>query len=100
MPTSFIGFAQIVYIFVMYNLVSTVCYTLTYVAFMTLNGLMTIDQKSRGLNGGINMVGNVMESLAGLKTLTLRGLMSSMQATQEEMEQLDQALSLIPNTQH
>ncbi len=35
--------------------------------------------------------------LAGLKTLTLRGLMSSMQLPQEKMEQLDQALSKIPN---
>lgn len=69
MPTSLTGAAQIVYIFVTYNLASTVCYTLTYVAFMTLNGLMTRNQTSRGLNGGINMVGNVIAGLVGNATI-------------------------------
>lgn len=69
MPYGMSKFAQIVYIFVTYNLASTVCYTLTYVAFMTLNGLMTRNQKSRGLNGGINMVGNVIASLLGNATI-------------------------------
>lgn len=69
MPTSLTGAAQIVYIFVMYNLVSTGCYTFTYVAYMALNGLMTTNQKSRGLNGGINMVGNVIASLVGNATI-------------------------------
>lgn len=69
MPSGLTGAAQVVYIFITYNLASTVCYTLTYVAFMTLNGLMTRDQKSRGLNGGINMVGNVIASLLGNATI-------------------------------
>ncbi len=69
MPSSLVGAAQIVYIFITYNLASTVCYTLTYVAFMTLNGLMTRDQKARGLNGGINMVGNVIATLLGNATI-------------------------------
>ena len=60
MPASLTGFAQILYMFVTYNLVSTVCYTLTFVAFSSLNGLMTMNQASRGLNGGINMVGNAL----------------------------------------
>ena len=50
MPSSLTGTAQIVYVFVMYNLVSTGCYTFSYVAFMALNGLMTTNQKSRGLS--------------------------------------------------
>lgn len=69
MPSSLTGAAQVVYIFVMYNLVSTGCYTFTYVAYMALNGLMTTNQKSRGLNGGINMVGNVIASLLGNATI-------------------------------
>lgn len=69
MPSGMTGAAQIAYIFVTYNLASTVCYTLTYVAFMALNGMMTRNQKSRGLNGGINMVGNVLASLLGNATI-------------------------------
>lgn len=68
-PSGLTGAAQIVYIFIMYNLVSTVCYTLTYVAFMALNGLMSRNQKSRGINGGVNMVGNVIASLLGNATI-------------------------------
>lgn len=68
-PTGLTGAAQVVYIFIMYNLVSTGCYTFTYVAFMALNGLMTTEQKSRGLNGGINMVGNVIATLIGNATI-------------------------------
>lgn len=78
MPSSLTGTAQIVYVFVMYNLVSTGCYTFSYVAFMVLNGLMTTNQKSRGLNGGINMVGNVIASLLGNATIiTALKLLSS-----------------------
>ncbi|MBU3874919.1 glycoside-pentoside-hexuronide (GPH):cation symporter [Faecalicatena sp. AGMB00832] len=69
MPSSLTGAAQLVYIFITYNLASTVCYTLTYVAYMTLNGLMTRNQTSRGLNGGINMVGNVIAGLVGNATI-------------------------------
>ena len=69
MPSSLTGAAQIAYMFVTYNLISTVCYTLTFVAFSSLNGLMTINQKSRGLNGGINMVGNAIAALLGNATI-------------------------------
>ena len=69
MPSGLTGAAQMVYIFVTYNLASTVCYTLTYVAYMTLNGLMTRNQTSRGWNGGINMVGNVIAGLVGNATI-------------------------------
>ena len=69
MPSNLTGFAQIFYMFITYNLASTVCYTMTYVSYMTLNGLMTTNQKSRGLNGGINMVGNVLASLIGNGTI-------------------------------
>lgn len=69
MPAELTGFAQIAYMFVTYNLVSTVCYTLTFVAFSSLNGLMTMNQASRGLNGGINMVGNALAALIGNSTV-------------------------------
>lgn len=69
MPTSLTGAAQVVYIFITYNLASTVVYTLIYVAYMTLNGLMTRNQKSRGTTGGINMVGNVLAALIGNSTI-------------------------------
>lgn len=69
MPANLTGAAQIAYMFVTYNLVSTVCYTVTYVAFSSLNGLMTMNQASRGLNGGINMVGNALAALIGNSTI-------------------------------
>lgn len=68
-PANLTGFAQIAYMFVTYNLVSTVCYTLTAVAFSSLNGLMTLNQASRGINGGINMVGNALAALIGNSTI-------------------------------
>lgn len=78
MPSGLSGAAQIAYMFVTYNMVSTVCYTLTYVAYSSLNGLMTINQTSRGLNGGINMVGNALAGLLGNATIiTLLKLLSS-----------------------
>lgn len=69
MPSSLTGAAQVVYIFVTYNLASTVVYTMIYVSYMTLNGLMTRNQKSRSMTGGINMVGNVLASLVGNTTI-------------------------------
>lgn len=48
--------AKIAYIFVTYNLVNTVCITMLSVSYAALNGSMSMDQKSRGLNGGILMV--------------------------------------------
>lgn len=69
MPANLTGLAQIAYMFITYNLVSTVCYTVTFVAFSSLNGLMTMNQASRGLNGGINMVGNALAALIGNSTI-------------------------------
>ena len=69
MPRNLSGFGQIAYMFITYNLLSTVCYTFTYVAHSTLNGLMTRDQKSRGTNGGVFMIGNVIASLLGNATI-------------------------------
>lgn len=40
MPMNMGKAAQAVYMFITYNLASTVCYTMVYVAYMTLNGLI------------------------------------------------------------
>lgn len=48
--------AKVVYIFVTYNLVNTVCLTMLSVAHASLNGSMSMNQKDRGLNGGFQMV--------------------------------------------
>ncbi|MBQ7372724.1 MAG: MFS transporter, partial [Blautia sp.] len=60
---------QAVYMFITYNLSSTICYTMSYVAYMTLNGLMTTDQISRGNNAAIQMIGNVIIGLVGNSTI-------------------------------
>ena len=43
-PSSFVGTVQLVYIFLTYNLVSTIFYTGINVPYATLNGLMTTNQ--------------------------------------------------------
>ena len=52
--------AKIVYMFLTYNLSNTICYTALAVAFNTLNGYMTTNQKSRGVNGGFVMIMNAI----------------------------------------
>jgi GPH family glycoside/pentoside/hexuronide:cation symporter len=48
---------QLVYMFVTYNLANTVCYTSIAVPYHALNGFMTMNQKSRSINGGLYMLG-------------------------------------------
>ena len=62
-PSGFTGFAQIIYVFITYNLANTVCYTALAVSFESLNGFMTTNQKSRGLNGGIKMIANALTTV-------------------------------------
>ena len=52
--------AQIVYMFVTYNLSSTICITALAVPFNSLNGYMTTNQQARGINGGFVMVMNAI----------------------------------------
>lgn len=47
---------QLVYIFLTYNLVSTICYTGLNVPYATLQGLMTTNQYERGLLGNFRML--------------------------------------------
>ncbi|OUN30016.1 MFS transporter [Blautia sp. An81] len=48
-PTSLEGRVQIAYIFLTYNLVSTIFYTALNVPYASLQGLMTTNQYERGL---------------------------------------------------
>lgn len=52
--------AKIVYMFLTYNLANTICYTAIAVAFNTLNGYMTTNQRARGMNGGFVMIMNAL----------------------------------------
>lgn len=56
-PAGLAGTAQIVYMFVTYNLGVTVCYTVIWVSEQSLIGYMTLNAKSRSLIGGMHMIG-------------------------------------------
>ena len=72
MPINMPKLMQAVYMFITYNLASTICYTMVYVAYMTLNGLITTDQKTRGINAGLQMMGAVLISvIANATVITL-----------------------------
>ena len=60
MPAGFKGMMQYVYVFVTYNLVSTVCYTANAVAHASLIGFMTMNTKSRGMVGVMSMASNTV----------------------------------------
>lgn len=55
-PSSLAGSAQVAYMFLTYNLVSTVFYTGLNVPYATLQGLMTTNQYERGLLGNFRML--------------------------------------------
>lgn len=64
-PSSFAGPVQIAYMFLTYNLVSTIFYTGINVPYATMQGLMTRDQYERGL------LGNFRNLLATAGTMTI-----------------------------
>ena len=55
--------AQAIYMFITYNLACTVCGTALSVAYSALNGFMTFNQVSRGLNGALIMIMNVVTNM-------------------------------------
>lgn len=55
-PASLAGSAQVAYMFLTYNLVSTVFYTGLNVPYASLQGLMTTNQYERGLLGNFRML--------------------------------------------
>lgn len=64
-PSSFAGSVQIAYMFLTYNLVSTVFYTGINVPYAAMHGLMTTNQYERGL------LGNFRNLLATAGTMTI-----------------------------
>lgn len=71
-PASFVGKAQIAYMFLTYNLVSTIFYTGINVPYATMNGLMTTNQYERGL------LGNFRNLLATAGTMTINTVVLKM----------------------
>lgn len=71
-PASFTGKAQLVYMFLTYNLVSTIFYTGVNVPYAALQGLMTTDQYERGL------LGNFRNLLSTFGTMTINTVVLKM----------------------
>lgn len=71
-PSSFAGPVQIAYMFLTYNLVSTIFYTGINVPYATMQGLMTRDQYERGL------LGNFRNLLATAGTMTINTVVLKM----------------------
>lgn len=74
-PASLEGKAQIAYMFLTYNLVSTIFYTGVNVPYSTLHGLMTTNQYERGL------LGNFRNLLATAGTMTINTVVLKMTTT-------------------
>lgn len=71
-PSSFAGKVQIAYMFLSYNLVSTIFYTGVNVPYATLQGLMTTNQYERGL------LGNFRNLLSTAGTMTINTVVLKM----------------------
>lgn len=71
-PSSFAGPIQIAYMFLTYNLVSTIFYTGINVPYATMQGLMTRNQYERGL------LGNIRNLLATAGTMTINTVVLKM----------------------
>ena len=71
-PSSLVGTPRLVYMFLTYNLVSTIFYTGVNVPYATLQGLMTTDQYERGL------LGNFRNLLSTFGTMTVNTVVLKM----------------------
>ena len=71
-PSSFAEPVQIAYMFLTYNLVSTIFYTGINVPYATMQGLMTLNQYERGL------LGNIRNLLASAGSMTLNTVVLKM----------------------
>ena len=71
-PASLAGSAQVAYMFLTYNLVSTIFYTGLNVPYASLQGLMTTNQYERGLLGNFRML------LATFGTMTVNTVVLKM----------------------
>lgn len=70
-PGSLPVVGQIVYIFVTYNLLSTVCYTMVTVAYSSMSSMVTTNQYERGINGVVGMTMSTVFSLV-INTVVLK----------------------------
>ena len=74
-PSSFPELAKYVYVFVIYNLLNTVCYTIAFVAHTSLLSLMTTDGKTirqiSSMLGFVQSLSRVLLSVGLVKLLTL-----------------------------
>lgn len=73
-PSGFAGSVQIAYMFLTYNLVSTIFYTGINVPYAAMNGLMTANQYERGL------LGNLRNLFATAGTMTVNTIVLKMTA--------------------
>lgn len=60
MPAEVGGIMKYVYVFITYNLVSTVCFTANAVSHASMIGFMTMNTKSRGIVGVMSMASNTI----------------------------------------
>lgn len=70
-PGSLPVVGQIVYVFVTYNLLSTVCYTMVTVSYSSMSSMVTTNQYERGINGVVGMTMSTVFSLI-LNTIMLK----------------------------
>lgn len=73
-PSSMTNIVKYIYIFIMYNLVNTVCYTAMYVPYTSMNYLMTQNDYDRGLLGNMNMIFQTLANIT-MNTFFLRWLL-------------------------
>lgn len=64
MPAGIEGTWKIIYIFITYNLASTVCFTANVVAHSSMIGFMTLNTKSRGVVGVLSMIANTVFTIS------------------------------------
>lgn len=83
-PVGLTGKVQVAYMFLTYNLVSTIFYTGVNVPYSTLQGLMTTDQYERGL------LGNFRNLLATAGTMTVNTFVMKLCITFGDGEQYSQ----------
>lgn len=84
-PANLSGRNMFIYMFLTYNLVSTVCFTGFNVPYAAMNGLMTTNQYERGLLGNFRML------FATAGTMTVNSVVLKMVCNLGNGDQYDQA---------
>ena len=84
-PSSLSGKGLFIYMFLTYNLVSTVCFTGFNVPYAAMNGLMTTNQYERGLLGNFRML------FATAGTMTVNSIVLKMVVSLGNGDQYNQA---------